>query len=570
MNLFDVRKIPFSRRGAEMSIAWMPENHRELCGPAGLYLRHMSGDASNPVSNYPRSAIGRIVPLVDGKEVAYQIEEQAGGLILTAETGKLLLAFSRQGVLTIEGAGLDLRLEVQSGIYGYQVPSSEAEVVLLNCGGMNRRMAVAAAQGALCMEQDWNVSGAEKLVLTVTGERIHLSVFEADNGWKGETPFLSAEDCLREANEEFEAYVQGCPACPARLESLRRMAAYVNWSCEIPARGQLRRPGVLMSKNWMCSVWSWDHCFNAMALSFGDPQSAWDQFMIPFDHQEKNGALPDCVNDTHLIRVFCKPPVHGWALRYMMRNMTLTPDQMQEAYEKLSRWTNWWLNFRDLDKDGLCEYYHGNDSGWDNSTLFRNGPAIESPDLAAFLVIQMDVLAELAEKLDQPETAQNWKARAEEMLRRMEKELFDHGHPVARDAFTHRRIEAESLMQYLPIILGERIPAGIRDGLIGALKESGCLTEYGFATEPPASPLFNRDGYWRGPIWAPSSLILIDGLYRAGEKALALQAAEGFCRLAAVGGFAENYDPISGEGLCDSAYTWSSSAFLIIAHEFVK
>ena len=35
-----------------------------------------------------------------------------------------------------------------------------------------------------------------------------------------------------------------------------------------------------MSKNWMTNIWSWDNCFNAMALVRHQPELAWDQFMI--------------------------------------------------------------------------------------------------------------------------------------------------------------------------------------------------------------------------------------------------------------------------------------------------
>jgi len=34
--------------------------------------------------------------------------------------------------------------------------------------------------------------------------------------------------------------------------------------------------------------------------------------------------------------------------------------------------------------------------------------------------------------------------------------------------------------------------------------------------------------------------------------------------------FAENFDPLSGKPLVDPGYTWTSSAFLILAHEFLQ
>ena len=94
---------------------------------------------------------------------------------------------------------------------------------------------------------------------------------------------------------------------------------------------------MLMSKNWMTSVWSWDHCFNSIMLSYHLPELAWDQFMLLFDHQNATSLLPDSINDACGVWNYCKPPIHGCALRWMMRNMHLSVSQMQEAYQCLCK-----------------------------------------------------------------------------------------------------------------------------------------------------------------------------------------------------------------------------------------
>ena len=45
----------------------------------------------------------------------------------------------------------------------------------------------------------------------------------------------------------------------------------------------------------------------------------------------------------------------------------------------------YWLNHRLDEETGLPYYLHGNDSGWDNSSLFDEGVPLIAPDLAAFL-----------------------------------------------------------------------------------------------------------------------------------------------------------------------------------------
>ncbi|KOV82412.1 hypothetical protein ADL02_22415, partial [Streptomyces sp. NRRL WC-3723] len=50
------------------------------------------------------------------------------------------------------------------------------------------------------------------------------------------------------------------------------LAAYVLWWGRVRPTGLVTGPAVLMSKHWMDKVWSWDHCFNALALAPGCPE----------------------------------------------------------------------------------------------------------------------------------------------------------------------------------------------------------------------------------------------------------------------------------------------------------
>ena len=91
------------------------------------------------------------------------------------------------------------------------------------------------------------------------------------------------------------------------------------------------------------------------------------------------------------------------------------------------------------------------------------------------------------------------------------------------------------------------------------------LTPHGLATEHPGSPHYEADGYWRGPIWAPATVLIEDGLRRAGYLGLADRVSATFRALCERSGFAENFDAGTGEGLRDRAYTWTASAYLILA-----
>ena len=76
----------------------------------------------------------------------------------------------------------------------------------------------------------------------------------------------------------------------AALAAAVDYAAYVTWSCVVAPAGHLRRPAMYMSKNAMASIWSWDNCFNALALARHAPELAWDQLMVMVDLQDPSGV----------------------------------------------------------------------------------------------------------------------------------------------------------------------------------------------------------------------------------------------------------------------------------------
>jgi glycogen debranching enzyme len=320
-----------------------------------------------------------------------------------------------------------------------------------------------------------------------------------------------------------------------------------------------------MSKHWMDKVWSWDHCFNALALAHGQPRLAFDQFMLPFDHQTSAGALPDSVTHSEALYNYVKPPIHGWAFTALRRRLpaALVDEQLPEIYRRLAAWSRFWLDHRRVPGHALPHYQHGNDSGWDNATTFDHDRVIESPDLAAFLIIQLDSLADLATELGTGE-AEVW-AHERDLTVAALLELWDGEHFFARSVDGGRRSKTTSLLTLLPILAAKFLPTEIVDKL--ALDISEHLTEWGPATQRLDTPEYESDGYWRGPIWAPSTVIVEDGLRRAGYTELAERVSRGFRSLCEKSGFAENFDAITGEGLRDRAYTWTASAYLLLAHE---
>jgi putative isomerase len=558
----DLKRVPFSRRGTYFAISRL-DNRSGVAD--GLYLRTVHGDATT------KEIFS--ISIYDGSDsVAFAERTSPEKVELIAESGSVEGCISATTQVLFRGRGVGMAFKaLLTSAYDLIVQTGPKRWHYV-CHASNINLMITALEGEFNVSAGWTGIKDESLELAVlpskeTGESL-VSIDEFTTSFvnPGRETFDSA---VRSARGDFDAWLRLAPPVASEYEQARALAAYVNWSAIVEPKGLVQRQSMLMSKNWMTNVWSWDHCFNAMALT-ADVGGAADQFMTMFDNQDEFGALPDYFNDAAISNNFSKPPVHGWALDWLMRRTEFDDTFLAGAYQALTRWTNWWFTYRDFDSDGFPQYNHGNDSGWDNSTAFLRFVPIESPDLMAFLVIQMEALATLAGRLGRPADQASWTHRSSRFLARLLEEFWIDGRFIARHAITHERVNCDSLLMYVPLVLGERLPPGIFDALADGLSEHGFVTEFGLATESPKSQYYEPDGYWRGPIWAPLSMIIVDGLLRGGREQLARDIARRFCSMVARSGMAENFDALSGDGLRDRAYTWTASVFLVLASEYAS
>jgi glycogen debranching enzyme len=146
-------------------------------------------------------------------------------------------------------------------------------------------------------------------------------------------------------------------------------------------------------------------------------------------------------------------------------------------------------------------------------------------------------------------------------------ELWVDDHFRTHGLTSGREWSSRSLLDLMAISLGSDLPPHVVNAL--AISIEAHLTDWGLATEPSDSLAYEADGYWRGPIWAPSTMLVEDGLRRAGQVKLADEISGRFLRLCEQSGFAENFDALTGEGLRDHAYTWTAATYLIFARALV-
>ena len=554
-----MRDIPFSARGAWFDVSPVVALHTVR---QDLHLvSHQTG----------MHAVLILVPQVNGVRTESTITASPAQLTWTAAEGTIDAAFDGAACLRIRGRGVDLAIGDAStgltpftGSYLFRDPIDAAAVFTSYETG--RRYRVTSLRGEL------EVHGAEALgvhardVVATGVDGWEVAIEEFQSAQPSYRSALSFDQVVVSTRQDFAGYLDRVAGWRDARTPAAALAAYVMWSATVRPLGFLEHESILMSKHWMDKVWSWDHCFNALALAPGDSAAALGQFRLIFDHQDSSGALPDSVTHSEVLYNFVKPPIHGWAFDKLRERMpdAVPPEALAAVYHDLSLWTDFWLTSRRVTGHELAHYQHGNDSGWDNSSTFDCDRVLEAPDLAAFLILQLDTLARLSDELGRNAGAAR-RVQRDAMAAALLAELWDGENFVARAPLSGRTSSATSLLNLLTIVAADFLPADVRQRVATAIADH--LTDWGPATELPSSSCYESDGYWRGPIWAPSTVIVEDGLRRAGFVTLADTVSERFRRLCERSGFAENFDALTGEGLRDRAYTWTASSYLLLSHE---
>lgn len=558
--LFDIDHVPFSRKGRFLTLSTMRVPGRD--GERALYLRCVSGGDERP-------SLGRLcrVELLDGngRPAAARFELSPDQLVARTGEGIVRFVIGDGERLHIRGENAGVRFHVEGSRYDYVYRTPGGEWCLV-AASENVKLIPRACLGDLAVSGKWDRDRSTDVSFTLSGEGTfegNVDFFRALPPPKSPGSFEVAHAAVA---AEFSAWYRSIPAGVPGQEEAQRLAAYLLWANTVPAEGVLTRPAIYMSKNAMINIWSWDNAFSALGVAGFDEELAFDQFAAIFDHQDASGLLPDYVNDREALFAFTKPPVHGWAVSCLARENPafLTPERRAYLRDAIGRQVSYWLTHGRAGGGVLPSYFHGNDSGWDNASFFAEGGPVLSPDLPVFLILACEALANLLE--DDPEKAARWLRTADELQALLVGTLWTGETFAARLAADPERIlPGDSLIQFMPLLLGSRLPAAMCRQLVARLVEGAFITDWGPATESPRSSYYEDDGYWRGPIWAPTTYLLWDGLRRQGEGALAREIAQRFCALANAHGMAENFDARSGRGLRDRAFAWTSAVYLLLA-----
>lgn len=547
----NIAEIPFSRFGSYFCVS-------EEKDTKDIYIRDVHGGDDAP------SKLFKLNLLQAGVEQKVDISATEASLRIQVAEDKqkyVEIIIPEEDELHIEVHGVEVRLkadkvkydtlhEYEEGMYEYHIYPKELKLM------------ISKLTGEMTIDAPWDVIGNDYIDIRMNDG--HFVIESYRTVYKPKT-YASFQVGKEKVEKLYQEWIENIAVENEVYKASIERAAYITWSSIVRPDGLLKDYSMYMSKLWMYNIWSWDNCFNALQLGAKYPELSYAQLKAFIDLQDESGVYPDFVNDKFVSYNCIKPPIFAYAYEKLMdiNDFFKEESRLREVYESTKKVTQYFDLYRTYE-GRLPHYKHGNDSGWDNASLFHKGMPVEAPDLASFLIRTYDILTKFAGLLGEEEEAKQFTEKADSLFTLLMERLHDEQGFFGRVGKDAEKIDIRSsLILRLPVLIGYRLDKQIMDQLVEDLVEN-FETTYGFATEMPSSPLYKENGYWLGPIWAPVTYLFIDSLKSFGYGEVGERIRKKYLDLTLVGGMAENFDPHSGKGLVDTSFTWTSSVFLTL------
>ncbi|WP_426517099.1 amylo-alpha-1,6-glucosidase [Diaminobutyricibacter sp. McL0618] len=447
----------------------------------------------------------------------------------------------------------------------------------------------------------WNADGVEDVQVTEAGSDtvVRLTVAGAAGqvriglGEPVDTGMLTHSAALAATDDIWAEWFARCPGVRPDLADLTAFCWWVLGAniVTLPGRGNAR--AVVPSKIGYVGLWQWDAYFIAAGLRHGDPNLAREQLSLAFGFPTADGQLPDVVHDEGVLASsddlppgdrenlrragsaiadptaaipLTKPPLAAWALR-SLEGLIDDPAWFDDAWATVARSQEWWFAHSDLDGDGMPEYGHPYSSGLDDSPVFDGDLPVASPDLAAYLIVQDDLLAAHARSVGDTDAADRYARRADNTLALLE-EMWDDAASFFRSRGAGHPLAAETAVSLLPLLTG-RLPGRIVSRMLEALDDPDRFaTPWAVPTVATRDADFSAERMWRGPVWVNINALLVEGLAVSGQPVRSRRLLESTLRLVAHGGGPHEYfNPLTGEKAASAttSFGWSAALYVDLA-----
>jgi putative isomerase len=563
-NRIDLVKIPFTERGSRLLVFRQEDE---------LYIRLAERwtKREKDFGHYRQRS-----PIVQ----SFRLIDEAGECIRFEADTYPYVARLRTSLGTVALTFLDpetLLLRLVSGRFGFEFSVQADHAETDRRGGVLkgvRRVGYTTNSSIVSNEIEKTSDGRFQVKIMVNaddGDALLLNITPR----MGLNRSIPAPDAVIEARRvEWQAWFNDVPPVLEEYREQYNFAWWVMRSGLLNQRFYFTREALVPSKIHYVGVWHWDQFFHAIAYRHIDTRLAEDQIRIVLDHQLPDGMLPDAIHDegtvTHLTlpvdAEVTKPPLAAWTVLKLYEK-SHHRDFLQEVYEPLTRWHRWWMTYT-MNENGLCEYHHPFSSGLDDSPLWDDGMPVVAPDLNTYLCLQQESLARIADLIDLPADAAQYREEADQTAQKMLKELWSEERGLFWATHNGQPVNTFTPFNLLPLLTG-RMPNRVNERLIQHLTDPNTFwPEWPLPTVAMSDPKFDPAQMWRGPTWTNINYLFVEALNRVGETDVARKLRRKTLDLVMQhSNIYEYYDPFTGERPPKSAsmFGWSSANFIDLA-----
>ena len=405
-----------------------------------------------------------------------------------------------------------------------------------------------------------------------------LEEFVNDPIVRGSYP--SYERCVELVKTDFDGFSSSLVKdLPVAYRDYGLKAAWIVWGLTVVPDGETayKHRMVKMMRLIFEGAFSWQQGMHAFFLS-RDPEFSWEVLLSAFDVQDKNGRIADSLSPSGGGGATMKPPIEGLGLLWQMEHFDISKKPVSELeflYTGMVRWAEYYLKFRDIDRDGIFENQNAGETGWENGSYQRIGFPLAAPDMNAYLALLEEAIAKLGRILGRDEAVNNaWEHRSADTIKKLIDMFWTDEGWITINVITKEKSKPTSIIPYCVLVLGKRLPQNIIDRSIELIFEPGKYeTEFGLASEQLDSPYFSH-GWCGGSIATPVQALIAVGLDLCGRPDLSKRIAIPYLDTIKRAGCIHIHNPISGEEEYRTRHHycsgWTAGCYLFFASRYAE
>lgn len=576
----DPLKMPFSRRGSYISLAGANAGKNQYA-KAELYIATSRYGANAMTGTFVSESMFRQVRvelLKNGVTCNCVVNTTPYELTFQSEEGSASFCIGEYNLMRCRtSGGVTLRFTPKPNMFG---GSSVTDMY-------NGTFKMQFGNAILHFVSECGCMAKKGMGLEVApGENgaIELIIEEFTVEPKKRSAYPSYDECVAAVKADFDSFAEKqLKDVPEEYLELCKRAAWVVWGLTVVPDGETayKHRMVKMMRLIFEGAFSWQQGMHAFFLS-QDPDFSWEVLLSAFDVQDKNGRIADSLSPMGPGGATMKPPVEGLGLLWQMEHFDISKkprEELEFLYNGMTRWANFYLEFRDVDQDGIFENQSSGETGWEDGSYQRLGFPLAAPDMNAYLALMEEALAKLGRMLGKDETVNaKWEQQSKDTIQKIIDMFWTPDGWVAMNVITKEKSMPTSIIPYCVLVLGKRLPQDIIDRSIELIFDSGEYeTEFGLASEKLNSPFFHP-GWCSGSIGTPVQALLALAMEYCGRPDLAKKIGVTYLNTLKHGGLYHIHNTFDGKqeyrnGMfyreASMFYSgWTSGCCLFFAHRY--